>query len=125
MARSLLVLVYVDDSLLELPGGDLALEQDIRLTVRAMLKLRQEEVSHNPANARRTSPDVAALSREVPSVGVEHLRGEVDHGDLGDVVRRTPDAGAQRAKTNGRRFSDDGVGDGAERTGVNDGDDDA
>lgn len=121
----LLVFMDVDDGLLELPRRDFALEQDIRLTVRAVLQLRKEEVSHHPAYARSTSPDVAALSREIPPCGVEHLRGKVDHGDLGNVVRSTTNAGAQRAKTNGRRFGDDGVRDGSERTGINDGDDDA
>jgi hypothetical protein len=96
---SLLVILDVNNSRLELPGRDLAIEQDVAFTVRAVLELRKEEVGHHPADASGASPDVTALACEIPSCRVEHLRGEIDHGDLGDVVGGTTDTGAQSAET--------------------------
>lgn len=47
--RILLVVPHVNHSRLELPGRDLAIEQDIAFTVRAVLELGKEEVGHHPA----------------------------------------------------------------------------
>lgn len=115
----------VDDGRLELPGGHLAVEQDIDLTVRAVLELGQEEEGHDPAHARGAAPDEAALARDVPPRRVEQLRGEVDHGDLGDVVGGPADARAQGAEPHRRRLGDDGVGDWAQGAGVDERDEDA
>ena len=92
--HTLLVLLDVNNSRLELPGRNLAIEQDVHFTVRAVLELRKEEESHDPADASGSSPDVTALACQVPSGRVEHLRGEVDHGNFGDVVGGTTDTGA-------------------------------
>lgn len=115
----------VDDGRLELPGRDLAVEQDIDLTVGAVLELRQEEEGHDPAHARRAAPDVATLARDVPACRVEQLRGEIDHGDLSDVVRRATDTRAQGSQPHRRRLGDDGVGDGSEGAGVDERDQDS
>lgn len=61
----LLVSVELDDSLLPLAGRNLALEEDVDLTVRTTLHLRQEEVRHNETEETSASPDVTALSAEV------------------------------------------------------------
>lgn len=122
---SLLVVLDIDDSRLELPGRDLAVEQDVRLTVRAVLELGKAKVGRHEADDGGATPDVAALAREVPARGVEQLRGEVDHGDLGDVVGGAADAGAEGAEAHGGGLGDDGVGDGAEGAGVHERDEDA
>ena len=85
------------------------MEQDIKLTIRPMLHLRQEEVSHDPAYHRRTTPHVATLTRKVPAGRVEQSRSQIDHGDLGEIVCGAPDTSAERAKANGRSLGDDGV----------------
>lgn len=87
-----------------------------------MLELRQEEEGHDPAHTSGTAPDEAALSGNVPARGVEELRGEVDHGDLGDVVRGATNGSAEGTEADGRGLGDDGVGDGAERTREDEGD---
>ena len=90
-----------------------------------MLELRKEEESHNPADGSRTSPHVTAFAREIPSGRVEHLGGEVDHGDLRDVVGSTANTGAQRAESDGRCLGDDGVGDRSHAASEHEGDNDA
>lgn len=61
----LLVGLDVDNSLLPLAGGDLALEQNIDLAVRTALHLRQEEVCDDETEETSASPDITALSTEV------------------------------------------------------------
>lgn len=90
-----------------------------------MLELRQTEVSKDPADDRSTSPDVTALSSQVPASGVQHLRGEVDHRNLGNVVGSAADTSAQGTQTDGRGLGDDGVRDGSEGEGVAEGDQDS
>jgi hypothetical protein len=82
----LLVIAYVDNSLLELPSRHFAVEEDVKLAVGTVLELWQEEVRRDPADDRGAAPDVAALAGHVPAGSVEHLRGEVDYGDFGDVL---------------------------------------
>jgi hypothetical protein len=123
--RTLLVLPDINDSGLELPGGNLTVEQDIEFTVGAALELRKAEVRGHEADTGCASPDVTALASQIPAGGVEHLRREEDHGDLGNVVGGATHTGAQSTEANGRRLGDDGVGDGSEGSGVHEGDDDA
>jgi hypothetical protein len=79
---TLLVIAHIDNGLLELPGRNFAVKQNVELTVRAVLELGQEEKCHDPADESSAAPDVAALATEVPAGGIEHLRGEVDHWNL-------------------------------------------
>jgi len=72
---ALLVILNVNNGRLKLPSSDLAIEQDVAFTVRAVLEFRKKEEGHHPADASGTSPDVTALACEVPSCWVEHLRG--------------------------------------------------
>ena len=97
--NALIVVLDVNDGRLELPGGNSAVEQDVDFTVRAVLELRKEEEGRDPADASGTSPDVTALACEIPSGRIEHPRGQIDHGDLCDIVAGTTDTGAQSAKT--------------------------
>ena len=60
----LLVIVDIDNSLLPLPGGDLALEQDVDLAVRPALHLGQEEVGGDEAEEAGGAPDVAAFAAD-------------------------------------------------------------
>lgn len=62
--------------------------QDVDFAIRAMLHLREGKVRDDPADRC-----------EVPSCGVEHLRSEIDHRDLGNIVGGTTDTSAQSAKT--------------------------
>lgn len=122
---SLLIVLDIDYSLLELPGRNLAVEEDIKLTVRAVLHFRQEEVCQDPAHNRGAAPDETTLARHVPTSRVEQLRRQVDHGNFGNVVRSATDTGAQSAKAHRGRLGDDGVGDGAEGACEDERDDDA
>lgn len=106
---TLLILVDTNDSRTKLPRRDLAIKQDVRLAVRAMLELRQPEVRRDPANQSSAAPDVAALSSEIPSRGVKHLRSEIDHRNLCNIVRRTTDTRAERAQTDRRCLGDNGI----------------
>lgn len=99
----------IDDSLLELSGRDLAVEQDIRLTVRTVLELRKTKVGRNKANNSSASPDITTLASHVPASGVEELGGEVDHGDLSNVVCGTANTGAESTETHRGRLGNDGV----------------
>src|SRR5690348_5072888 len=60
--KPLLVVLDIDNSRLELPGRNLAVEQNIQLAVRAALELGQTKVSRYKANASCTSPDISALA---------------------------------------------------------------
>ena len=87
------ILRDVDDSLLEVPRGHLAVEQDVQLAVTPSLELGQSEVGADEAHRRSAAPDVATLAREIPAGRVQHLAGEVDHWDLGNVVSTSADTG--------------------------------
>lgn len=122
--EKLLILLNINNRALELASRNTAIEEDITLTIRSMLKLRQEEECHNPADHSRRAPDITALATKVPARLIEHLRREVDHGDLSDVVSGATDAGGEGAETDGGCLGDDGVGDGTEGAGEDEGDDD-
>ena len=104
--RSLLVVVDVDLRLLPLAGGDFATEHDIDLAVRAILHLGELEVGDDQAAEASGTPDVTALAAEVGTVGVEHVRGQEDAGDLDDVVGCTADSGGQGTETDGGGLTD-------------------
>lgn len=61
----LLVGLDVDNGLGPLAGRDLALEQNVNLTVRAALHLRNEEVGHDETEETSAAPNVTALAAEV------------------------------------------------------------
>lgn len=88
-----------------------------------MLQLGQEEEGHDPTDDRGATPHIATLARQIPARGIQHLGGEVDHRDLGDVVGCSSDARGQGSETHGGGFGDDGVGDGTEGAGEDEGDD--
>ena len=120
-----LIILDINNNLLELPSRNPAVEQDIGFAVGAVLELRQEEVGHNPAYGSGTSPYVTALACKVPSGGIEHLGGQVDHGNLRNVVGGATNTGAQGAESDGRRLGNDSVGDRSHAAGKDEGDDDA
>jgi hypothetical protein len=57
--------VNVDDGLLPLAGLNLALEENVDLSVRSVLHLRKPDVCHDQADESGTSPDITALATEV------------------------------------------------------------
>jgi hypothetical protein len=61
----LVVVLDIDNRLLPLASGHLAVEQDVDLTVRPALHLGQVEVGHEEADETGTSPHVTALAAEV------------------------------------------------------------
>lgn len=63
--KHLLIVVGVDNSLGPLAGLDATVEQDINLTVRATLELREPDPRHDEAHKARSSPDIATFSAEV------------------------------------------------------------
>ena len=64
LTPSLLVVVDVDDLLLPVPSIDLALEQNVDLTVRASLHLREMEVCRDETQEACSAPDVTALAAD-------------------------------------------------------------
>jgi hypothetical protein len=91
---TLLVILEINDSRLELPSGNLALEQDVHFAIRAMLELRKAEVSNDLVKNRSTTLDIPALSRKVLTRRIQYLGSEVDYRDLYDIIRSTTNAGA-------------------------------
>lgn len=82
------LLILIDPNLgrLELPRRYLSLEENIRLTIRPMLQLRQSKVRPNPHHQRRAPPDITAFAGQVPPRGIKHPRREINHRDFSDVV---------------------------------------
>lgn len=60
----LLVVVDIDNLLLPVSSIDLALEQDVDLTVRAALHLREMEVCCDQTQEACSAPDVTALAAD-------------------------------------------------------------
>ena len=60
----LLVIINIDHLLLPVPSIDLALEQDINLTVRAAFHLREMEVGRDETQKACSAPDVSALAAD-------------------------------------------------------------
>ena len=76
----LIVVLHVDLGLGELSRRDLSSKQDIDLSVRTSSKLWQGEESDDETDDGGTSPDKSALSSQVPTGRVEHLRGDCGEG---------------------------------------------
>lgn len=55
----------IDDGLLPLAGLDLALEQNVDLSVRSVLHLRKPDECHDQADETGTRPDITTLATEV------------------------------------------------------------
>lgn len=123
--KRLLVVLDIDEGRLELPGGNLAIEEDVELTVRAILELRKAKVGSDPADDSGASPDISTLASKVPSGRVEELRSQVDHGDLRDVVGGATNTSAQGTEAHRRRLCDDSIGYGTEGAGEHEGDNNA
>jgi len=121
----LLIIPKINNRLLKLPRGHLPIKQNIRLSIRPVFQLRQTEERNNPAYHGGTAPHIATLARKIPAGRIQHLRSEIDHGDLSGVVSSASDTRAEGAQTDGGGFGDGRVGDGAEGAGEDEGDDDA
>ena len=113
-----MVIRHVDDSLLELPRRDLAVEENIQLAITPSLEFGQAEVRTDEAHSRSAAPNVATLASQVPACRVQHLTSEVDHWNLSHVVGASADTCRERSQHHGARLCDDGVGDGTERARV-------
>lgn len=120
-----MVILDINNRLLELPRRHLAVEQNIQLAVTPPLELRQSKERARKANCRSPAPDIPTLARQVPARRVQHLTGEVDHRDLSNVVRSATYTRRQRSQANGAGLGDDGVGDRAQGSGVDEGDEDS
>lgn len=106
-APRLLVVVDVDGGVLPLAGGDVTVEENVDLSVGAVLHLGQPDVRRRQTDKSRGGPDVTGPAGQVGTLGVEHPGGQVDAGDVDNVVRGTTDAGGERPEADGRRLSDD------------------
>lgn len=60
-----MVILDVNDRLLPLASGHLAVEQDVDLTVRPALHLGQVEEGHDEAEETGAAPHVAALATKI------------------------------------------------------------
>jgi hypothetical protein len=57
--------VNIDNGLLPLAGGNLALEENIDFSVRSVLHLRKPDVGHGQTEGTGTGPNVTTLATEV------------------------------------------------------------
>ena len=122
-----MVLLNIDNRLLPLAGGHLAVEQDVNLTVRPALHLGQVEVGHEEAEETSAAPHVAALAAKVCTLcgksvavqmcwlgrvrgrsylWVQHVARQEDARDVDDVVATAANTGRQRSETNRGRLAD-------------------
>jgi hypothetical protein len=85
----------------------MAVEQDINLTERSVLHLRDEHPGQDGAEERGAGPDVTALAAQVPLVAVQHVAGEENAGDVDQVVGAAADAGGERPEADGGCLADD------------------
>lgn len=113
-----MVILDINDSLLELSCGHLTVEQNVQLAVTPALKFWQSEVCTDEAHRCSAAPDVSTLACQVPAGRVQHLTGEVDHGDFGNVVCTSAHTSRERPQSDGARFGNDGVGDWAQRASI-------
>lgn len=120
-----LVILDINDRALELPRWNLALEENVQLAITPPLELWQAEEGADEAYGRSATPDVSALSGEVPTRRVKHLTCEENHRNLCNVVCTSSDASGERSQSHGARFRDDGVCDGTQGSCVHEGDQDA
>jgi hypothetical protein len=126
MTTSLLMIVLdVDNRLLELPRRHLPVEQNIQLAVTPPLQLWQPKERARKTHRRSPAPDIPTLARQVPARWVKHLARQINHRDLSDVVRSSPNSSRQRSQAHGASLGDDGVGDRAESPSVDEGDEDS
>lgn len=121
------LLILIDPNLrrLELPRRNFSLKENIRLTIRPMLQLRQSKVRPNPHHQRRAPPDIPALAGQVPSRSIKHPGRQINHRNFSDIVRGPSDSCTQRAESHRRCLGDDGVRDRTLCAGVHHGDDHA
>jgi hypothetical protein len=119
----LLVSCNINFGLGPLAGRNLALEQNVNLTVGAALHLRQEKVCQHKAEETSTTPDVTALATEVglllfvsnsngcrsrkSYIRVEHVAREENAWNVNHVVGSASNTSSQRPKTNSRGLSND------------------
>jgi len=64
------VLRHVDDSLLELPRRNLAVEENVQLAVTPTLEFWQTKVCTDEADRCSTAPNVSTLASQVPACRV-------------------------------------------------------
>lgn len=120
-----MVLRNVDDSLLEMSRRHLAVEKNIQLAVTPSLEFGQAKVRADEADRRSAAPNVATLACQIPAGRVQHLTGEIDHGDFCYVVGTSADTGRERSQSDRRCLCNDRVGDWTERAGVHERDEDS
>ena len=104
---TLLIVVNIDDSLLPFASLDTAREQNVDLTEGPVLHLWNPDPRHDGAHKGGASPDVAALTAQVPFITVEHVASKEDARNIDQVVGTSSDTGCQWPETNGRGLPDD------------------
>jgi hypothetical protein len=103
----LIIILNIDNSLGPLARRHMTVEQDINLTERSVLHLRDEHPGQDGTEESGAGPDVTALAAQVPLVAVQHVAGEENAGDVDQVVGAAADAGGERPEADGGRFADD------------------
>jgi len=71
--------VDIDNGLLPLAGGNLALEENIDFSVRSVLHLRKPDEGHGQTEGTGTGPNVTTLSTKVGALEYEsvHVRENI------------------------------------------------
>ena len=121
----LVVILHINNRLLELPRRHLTVEQNVQLAITPPLQLRQPKERTRETNSRRPAPDISTLTRQIPPRRIQHLTRQVNHRDLSNIVRSSPNARRQRSQAHRAGFGNDGVGNGSEGSGIDEGDEDS
>lgn len=123
MSRSTLLLAKValvvkgveliNHGILEMPGGDTLLEEDIELSISPALGFRKAEEGPEEAAEASSGVEEASFGTPVPCSRVQHARSENVSDDRGKIVGVAGNNHGLLAETSRWDLCDDGVADGA------------
>lgn len=115
--------VWVDFSLVELPSGDLVLEQAIHLGVCSSHGFWKPEVAVDEAKRTRAGPEEPSLALPVQGVGVDEERSNDVVDDTSNVVKVSSKDDGFGTETGGGHFGDERVTNWANGNIINEGED--
>lgn len=98
---------------MELPRRHAPLKQNIQLTIRPSLRLRQTEIRPHPTEEADPRPEKTSLSTPIPRSGVKHVWRDDTIDNTEDVVDVTGQHDGFGLQAGGGQFGNEGVADGA------------